>query len=66
MSTTSLVAMLGSTSEALSILTPLSIRNSGARLEGDVFSILKQSPFVVRSFEFALADGAIDCTQSFD
>ena len=33
--------------------------------EGDIFSVLWQSPFVVRSFEFALADGALDCANEF-
>lgn len=37
-------------------------RNSGSIHEGDVFSILASSPFVVRSGEFALMDGALDCT----
>lgn len=40
--------------------------NRGAELEGDIFSVLRQSPYVLRSFEFAVADGAVDCTRSFD
>ena len=48
----------------LSAIEPL-LSNRGALYEGDVFSVLYKSPFVVRSFEFAIADGAIDCTSSF-
>ncbi|GAB7349839.1 hypothetical protein MBLNU459_g0543t1 [Dothideomycetes sp. NU459] len=33
--------------------------------EGDVFSILSHSPYIVRSSEFALADGVVDCTYSY-
>lgn len=50
-----------------SILNPLDnllLRNRSAVSEGDVFSILSHSPFVIRSFEFALVDGAIDCTHA--
>jgi hypothetical protein len=47
----------------LQLLTPLFLRDLGQTLEGDVFQVLKQSPFIVRSLEFALADGAIDCSR---
>lgn len=38
---------------------------SAALYEGDVFRVLMHSPYVVRSSEFAIADGAIDCTKSY-
>lgn len=44
----------------LEAIEPL-ITNVGARGEGDVFSVLLHSPFIIRAFEFSLADGAIDC-----
>ncbi|KAK1071482.1 hypothetical protein LTR74_003360 [Friedmanniomyces endolithicus] len=37
----------------------------GALQEGDVFSILNYSRSVIRSCEFALADGAVDCTRTY-
>jgi hypothetical protein len=40
--------------------------NHGARFEGDVFSVLRHSPYVTRAFEFALADGAVSCNFAFD
>lgn len=40
----------------------LRILSRGAVFEGDVFSVLRHCPFIVRAFEFALADGAINCT----
>lgn len=40
------------------------IKFRGALFEGDVFSVLWHLPFVIRSFEFALADGALDCNSS--
>lgn len=42
------------------------LNNRGARYEGDIFSVLWQSPYILRSWEFALADGAIDCNQHFE
>jgi len=47
---------------SLDALDRLVLSNRGALYEGDIFSILKRSLFVIRSFEFALADGAIDCS----
>lgn len=47
--------------EALNII----LRSRGARYEGDVFSVLWQSPYILRSWEFALVDGAIDCNEEF-
>ncbi|KAG9521367.1 hypothetical protein KCV07_g3780, partial [Aureobasidium melanogenum] len=41
-------------------------KGRSAVAEGDVFAVLAHSPSVVRSFEFGLADGAIDCTHSYD
>ncbi|KAG9526325.1 hypothetical protein KCV07_g856, partial [Aureobasidium melanogenum] len=38
----------------------------GSYYEGDIFAVLQKSPYVMRSFEFALADGAVDCTHRFD
>ena len=38
----------------------------GALYEGDVFSLLKPSPYVVRGFEFSPVDGAIDCSREYD
>ncbi|EGP82113.1 uncharacterized protein MYCGRDRAFT_97852 [Zymoseptoria tritici IPO323] len=49
----------------LRILEPLILRHLGAILEGDIFSILASSPFIIRSSEFALSDGALDCTRSY-
>lgn len=40
--------------------------NRGALFEGNAFSILKHSPFIVRSFEHSPADGAIDCREAYD
>ena len=48
--------------EALVIL----LKNRGARYEGDVFSVLRNESFVLRAYEFAVADGALDCTQAFN
>ena len=42
------------------------LNNRGARYEGDIFSTLQHSPYALRSWEFALADGAIYCNGSFD
>ncbi|KAI7554888.1 hypothetical protein KC331_g235 [Hortaea werneckii] len=38
----------------------------GTAYEADVFSVLQRSPFVARSFEFSLADGAVDCSGKYD
>lgn len=46
-------------------LEPLIFGNHGAVYEGDIFSILKQSPLIVRAFEFARADTAIHCGGTF-
>ncbi|KAK5703512.1 hypothetical protein LTR17_022024 [Elasticomyces elasticus] len=40
-------------------------RTRGTIFESDIFSVLHHSPFVVRGFEFALADGAIDCSREY-
>jgi hypothetical protein len=50
---------------SLDALDKLIFNNRGALYEGDIFSILKRSASVVRSFEFARADGAIDCSAEF-
>ncbi|KAK3703977.1 hypothetical protein LTR37_014080 [Vermiconidia calcicola] len=50
--------------EPLRVAGPRILQCRGASYEGDVFSALRRSRFVVRSFEFALADGAIDCTRT--
>ena len=50
-------------------LSPLAQRlalSRGALYEGDLFAILRRSPFVLRSFEFSLADGAVDCSREYD
>lgn len=52
--------------QALETLEPLILRTRGAYFEGDVCAALKTSPYFVRGFEFALADGAIDCTAEHD
>jgi len=52
-----------SSSSLLELLTPLFLRDLGFVLEGDVFQVLKQSPFVVRALEFALGDGGVDCSR---
>ena len=46
---------------SLSALDALILHNRGAFYEGQVFQQLKHALFTVRSFEFALADGAIHC-----
>lgn len=56
----------GEMPQPLSYLDPIITRNCGARAEGDVFSVLKHSRYVVRSFEFGAADGAIDCSEEHD
>ena len=45
-------------------LERLILQNRGAVYEADVFSVLLRCPWVIRSFEFALADGAIDCREN--
>ncbi|THX26721.1 hypothetical protein D6D10_09645 [Aureobasidium pullulans] len=49
--------------DLMSIRNPV---NHGARFEGDLFSALRHSPYVVRSFEFALVDGAVALDNTFD
>ena len=44
----------------------LLLRNRSCVAEGDLFSILFRSPYVIRAFEFALADGAVSCKYSHD
>ncbi|SMY28929.1 unnamed protein product [Zymoseptoria tritici ST99CH_1A5] len=51
--------------EPLKILEDLIGRTRGAYFEGDVCAVLSSSPFIVRAFEFALADLAIDCTAQY-
>ncbi|KAG8532802.1 uncharacterized protein KY384_002680 [Bacidia gigantensis] len=46
-------------------LDRLIIQNHGSLYEGDVFSLLRSSSHVIRSFEFALADGALSCADTF-
>lgn len=43
----------------------LVLRYRGALFEGDVFSILRSSPYVTRTPKFVLANGAIDCLRSY-
>ena len=43
----------------------LILNTRGAVLEGDIFTVLAPLPYVVRSFEFAVADGALDCDHGF-
>lgn len=52
--------------ELVEVLQKVILNNRGAIYEGDVFSVLQHSPYVVRSFEFAVADGCISCDQEFD
>lgn len=61
----SLPAWPSSAVNSMNVLDRLVLQNRGAVYEGDVFSILQASPFIVRSFEFAQADGAIDCSNQF-
>ena len=51
--------------EQLSAATWRIFLRLGAAYEADIFSILRGSPSIIRSFEFALADGAIDCTVEY-
>lgn len=41
-------------------------RRLASVLEGDVFAVLYHSQYVVRSFEFGVVDGAIDCSGPHD
>ena len=41
------------------------LNTRGAVFEGDIFAVLASLPYIVRSFEFAAADGALDCGHSF-
>jgi hypothetical protein len=50
-------------SRALEFARPLLHGLWGNILEADLFESLRRCPEVVRAFEFALADGAIDCTR---
>jgi len=49
----------------LQALDRLIINNRGAVYEADVFSVLFHNPYVVRSFEFAMVDGTLDCTMGY-
>lgn len=51
---------------SLEVLETPILNNRGARYEGDIFSTLQHSSYALRSWEFALADGAIYCNGSFD
>lgn len=53
-------------STILNALDSALFRDLGQTLEGDIFQALKKSPHVVRAWEFALADGAIDVTWTRD
>jgi hypothetical protein len=46
----------------LAHLHPLIVNNRGSQFEAIVFAALYSYPYALRSFEFAPADGAIDCT----
>ena len=50
---------------SLKSLDALILGNRHARYEGDIFSVAKLCPFVLRAPEFAEADGAIDVTKDF-
>lgn len=50
--------------DLLKVLDTL-ICNRSTLLKGDVFSVLRHSLFIVRSFEFALVNGVVDCTESY-
>ncbi|KAK3075567.1 hypothetical protein LTR53_001005 [Teratosphaeriaceae sp. CCFEE 6253] len=50
--------------EQASALAQMVSVHRGGLFEGDIFSVLRASPYVIRSFEGALADGAVDCTRS--
>ncbi|THW33509.1 hypothetical protein D6D21_09968 [Aureobasidium pullulans] len=47
-------------------IEPIIYHNRSSVAEGDIFSVLAHSPFVIRAFEFGLADGALSCSSSFD
>ncbi|GAB7356119.1 hypothetical protein MBLNU459_g6719t1 [Dothideomycetes sp. NU459] len=51
--------------ELLQCLDGMIFGGRSAVYEGDVFSVLSHSPYIVRSSEFALGDGVIDCTRSY-
>ena len=53
-------------SEPLKYACPRLLQCRGSAYEGDVFAILRLSPYIIRAFEFALADGAIDCSKWLD
>lgn len=52
--------------DVLKTLERLVVREGGPLFEGDIFSVLRSSRTVIHSFEFALADGAVDCTCELD
>lgn len=49
----------------LEALNKLILTNRGALYEGDIFSVLKYSLYVVRLFKFTLADRALNCISEF-
>jgi hypothetical protein len=49
-------------SQIIEMLMPLITMNRGARFEADIFNHLLDHPHVLRSFEFAPADGATYCS----
>lgn len=50
---------------SLDLVAPALYHSRGAIAEGDVFSVLASSPYVVRGGEFAVADGALDCSRTY-
>jgi hypothetical protein len=52
-------------SNPLQVLEVMYFRDQGLLLEGDIFQSLRASPHVLRAWEFALADGAIDITREW-
>ncbi|GIZ40155.1 hypothetical protein CKM354_000350700 [Cercospora kikuchii] len=52
-------------SDLLSVLECITPHNLSALWEGDIFSVLLQSPFMIRAFEFGAADGGLDCSTRY-
>jgi hypothetical protein len=53
-------------STPLHLLEAMLLRDLGQTLEGDIFQALKSSSrYILRAWEFALSDGAIDCSRTW-
>lgn len=53
-------------SEPLKVIESMIQRSRPAVFEGDAFSVLKSSPYILRAFDISVVDGAIDCSKRYD